>query len=631
MEDTLQQCIARSDQVQLGRFLTAALGIREQILQPRLQAGERTQRTITEFFQREVSSERSSTRTSGLTLQQAETQRVRRRPQVPGYRRPQPHQTEISRIRALHQHHLEMRKFQMSDLKEEEAYRIINERMDLASLDLRISMVNHFMELLFPKENEGSSKEWKTTKSAPNYTFVKEASEVSPLEGRFDYIIVGGGTAGCPLAATLSSKYRVLVLERGGVPYGNANITRLENFPRTIADDRPDSPAQCFVSTDGVISSRARVLGGSSCLNAGFYSRASPEYVAHLGWNGTLVNKSYPWVEAVVANVPIVQQWQSGVRNGLLEVGILPYNGQTFDHIEGTKVGGSIFDADGNRHTAADLLEYANPDNITVLIHANVNRVLFRTKSKYFHLHSFNISVLLDNSGVGAGMADNPMNAVFVPSPTPVETKYHVSPDRAASNISTRGADRGEDSGSGGPTQSCSSNKQPGYRRRIYFGEGDWTLVQWQPSPLSNGNLRLLTTNVSDNPAVTFNYFADPADLQACVQGIQTIEQVINSGSFADFRYPQATSESLLNLTSTLPINFIPKHTNDSTSLEQFCRDTVTTIWHYHGGSQVGRVVSPTYNVLGVDALRIIDGSTWNFSPGTNPQATVMMLGRYHK
>ncbi|MCO5596878.1 hypothetical protein L7F22_050948 [Adiantum nelumboides] len=47
----------------------------------------------------------------------------------------------------------------MTDLKEEEVYRIINERMDLASLDQRISMVNHFMELLFPKENESSSKE----------------------------------------------------------------------------------------------------------------------------------------------------------------------------------------------------------------------------------------------------------------------------------------------------------------------------------------------------------------------------------------------------------------------------------------------------------------------------------------
>jgi (R)-mandelonitrile lyase len=39
-----------------------------------------------------------------------------------------------------------------------------------------------------------------------------------PSEDYYDYIIVGGGTAGCPLAATLSEYYRVLVLERGGVP-----------------------------------------------------------------------------------------------------------------------------------------------------------------------------------------------------------------------------------------------------------------------------------------------------------------------------------------------------------------------------------------------------------------------------
>jgi hypothetical protein len=51
------------------------------------------------------------------------------------------------------------------------------------------------------------------------------------------------------------------------------------------------------------------------------------------------------------------------------------------------------------------------------------------------------------------------------------------------------------------------------------------------------------------------------------------------------------------------------------------------TIWHYHGGCQVGRVVDTEYRVLGVDALRVIDGSTFNASPGTNPQATVMLLG----
>ncbi|XVF41502.1 hypothetical protein PTKIN_Ptkin01aG0284600 [Pterospermum kingtungense] len=50
-------------------------------------------------------------------------------------------------------------------------------------------------------------------------------------------------------------------------------------------------------------------------------------------------------------------------------------------------------------------------------------------------------------------------------------------------------------------------------------------------------------------------------------------------------------------------------------------------MWHYHGGCQVGKVVARDYKVLGVDGLRIIDGSTFSFSPGTNPQATLMMLG----
>ncbi|CAL9009422.1 unnamed protein product, partial [Prunus brigantina] len=52
------------------------------------------------------------------------------------------------------------------------------------------------------------------------------------------------------------------------------------------------------------------------------------------------------------------------------------------------------------------------------------------------------------------------------------------------------------------------------------------------------------------------------------------------------------------------------------------------TIWHYHGGCQGGRVVDKGYRVLGIDSLRVIDGSTFYHTPGANPQATVMMLGR---
>ncbi|EXB94550.1 hypothetical protein L484_022861 [Morus notabilis] len=39
-----------------------------------------------------------------------------------------------------------------------------------------------------------------------------------PLFNEYDYIIVGGGTGGCPLAAILSENFTVLVLKRGNVP-----------------------------------------------------------------------------------------------------------------------------------------------------------------------------------------------------------------------------------------------------------------------------------------------------------------------------------------------------------------------------------------------------------------------------
>ena len=146
--------------------------------------------------------------------------------------------------------------------------------------------------------------------------------------------------------------------------------------------------------------------------------------------------------------------------------------------------------------------------------------------------------------------------------------------------------------------------------------------------PLSTGHLEILTRNPNDNPSVTFNYFKEPLDLQRCVQGISTIEKIIESKAFSKFRYDSLTIPALLNMTASSPINLLPKHANASTSLEQYCKDTVMTIWHYHGGCQVGKVVDHDYKVLGVDALRVIDGSTFNYSPGTNPQATVMMLGR---
>lgn len=531
------------------------------------------------------------------------------------------------------------------------------------------------------------------------YSFLQEATGAPPVSF-YDYIIIGGGTAGCPLASTLSRHYNVLLLERGGSPYGNPNITLLSAFGAALSDLSDSSPSQRFISEDGVISARARVLGGGSCLNAGFYTRAASSYVKAARWDERLVNQSYKWVEDVVAFRPPVKQWQSAVKDGLEEIGVLPDNGFTYDHLNGTKIGGTIFDPQGHRHTAADLLQFANPKRLTVLLHASVHRILFINKGfgkpkahgvvftdsngvrhkAYLRvgsmneiivsagalgspqilmlsgvgpsaqLRAHNIKVVLDQPNVGQGMSDNPMNAIYVPSPVPVEVSLiqvvGITPFgtyiEAASGENFGGSSSTRDFGMFSPKIGQLSTVPPKQRTPEAISKAVEAMSALEPlafqggfilekieGPLSRGHLELITLNPNDNPRVTFNYFKEPEDLQRCAQGIRLIEKIIDSKSFSNFKYIGTSVQTLMNLTASAPVNLLPRHANTSTSPEQFCKDTVMTIWHYHGGCQVGKVVDWDYRVLGIDRLRVVDGSTFTFTPGTNPQATVMMLGRY--
>jgi choline dehydrogenase-like flavoprotein len=105
------------------------------------------------------------------------------------------------------------------------------------------------------------------------------------------------------------------------------------------------------------------------------------------------------------------------------------------------------------------------------------------------------------------------------------------------------------------------------------------------------------------------------------VQAVRVIAKLLNTPSLRRFN---ADSSHDFNFTGQA----LPKNMSDDAAMAQFCRDTLDTMWHFHGGCEVGSVVNERYQVNGVDNLRIVDGSTFRDSPGTNPQATTMMLGR---
>lgn len=96
------------------------------------------------------------------------------------------------------------------------------------------------------------------------------------------------------------------------------------------------------------------------------------------------MKESYPWVEREIVHQPKLTIWQKALRDSLLEVGVRPFNGFTYDHVSGTKIGGTIFDRFGRRHTAAELLAYANPQKLRVLIYATVQKIVFDTSGTGF-------------------------------------------------------------------------------------------------------------------------------------------------------------------------------------------------------------------------------------------------------
>lgn len=99
---------------------------------------------------------------------------------------------------------------------------------------------------------------------------------------QFDYIIVGGGTAGCILAnrLTASGRFRVLMLEAGGeahniwipIPAGFSKLLTNRKFNWRFETEPEDNTLRRKIAVP-----RGKGLGGSTLINGMIYARGQPD------------------------------------------------------------------------------------------------------------------------------------------------------------------------------------------------------------------------------------------------------------------------------------------------------------------------------------------------------------------
>lgn len=93
-----------------------------------------------------------------------------------------------------------------------------------------------------------------------------------PSEEYYDYIVIGGSTAGRPLAVTLSESYSVLVLKRGSAPIAHPNVLTLNGVSSFLMREHDGTtPAQRFTSEVGVANLRCRDLSVTSMIKRLLY------------------------------------------------------------------------------------------------------------------------------------------------------------------------------------------------------------------------------------------------------------------------------------------------------------------------------------------------------------------------
>ncbi|XP_063238551.1 glucose dehydrogenase [FAD, quinone]-like [Bacillus rossius redtenbacheri] len=240
------------------------------------------------------------------------------------------------------------------------------------------------------------------------------ATRVSAAEddGRYDFIVVGAGSAGCALASRLAETpgWNILLVEAGGEEPEWSRVPAYWRFAARAAGgvdwNYTTVPAPEACAGSGCVYPRGRCLGGSSSTNAMYYLRGGRrdyDQLAAMGNDGWGYEDVLPYFVRSERNGdprlastryhgsagPLsVQKFRYEDENAISLLQALEELGFARTDLNGERIVGSMAaqmtNRDGERQSAnsAFLRTARKRSNLRVLTDSHVSRVLFRDGSE---------------------------------------------------------------------------------------------------------------------------------------------------------------------------------------------------------------------------------------------------------
>jgi len=473
-----------------------------------------------------------------------------------------------------------------------------------------------------------------------------------------DYLVVGGGAAGCIVARRLAEylpQAQIILIEAGKSDEGDPVATDLSRL-----DEQDDSYDWGYLakptmgSNQSIEYARARMLGG--CANHNDCAFIAPlasdldrwQTLGAEGWNSRTLAPALKRVEESlhIEASPEGNALSRAFIDANLELGLSERN---FRNNVDVGTGWFPLNAKGDLRQSSSIA-YLHPlarlpNNLQVITQVTVKQLLLDKKKAVgvatslgeFKAHveiilctgsintphllmlsgigpakqlqSFDIPVIQDLPGVGQNLIDHvAANICCELKSTPPD--WALTPCEATALIKV--------------DEAAAPDVLFHFVLRLrekYVGQDQFTGIEQgvklSPNvarPKSRGSLTLISPDPLVAPDINLNYFSDSEgyDRRILIGGLRFARRLASTNALST--YIKNEIEPGLNVES-------------DNELFDYIKQTCETVYHPCGTCAIGSVVTPDLKVKGIDGLRIADASVFPDMVTVNICNTVMMVG----